>query len=173
MEQETIFDISKLDYMEAITAGEEDSITVYLLNKGKTQANNVTVELVTGSEENPQVLQTVFAGNVAPGTESTQDIYFTVNETGTFNGRIVVSFENNKGKRFEMEKEVSMEVMEEYNNNYWEEPMMPEMPIEEEKGGFPWIAVGVVAVIAAAVAGVIIVKKRKAKKNAEDEDEDI
>ena len=173
VEQETIFDISKLDYMEAITAGEEDFITVYLLNKGKTQANNVTVELVTGGEENPQVLQTVFAGNVAPGTESTQDIYFTVNETGTFNGRIVVSFENNKGKRFEMEKEISMEVMEGYNNNSWEEPMMPEMPIEEEKGGFPWIAVGVAAVIAAVVAGVIIVKKRKAKKNAEDEDEDI
>ena len=72
-----------------------------------------------------------------------------------------------------MEKEISMEVMEGYNNNYWEEPMTPEMPIEEEKGGFPWIAVGVPAVIAAVVAGVIIVKKRKAKKNAEDEDEDI
>ena len=169
VEQETIFEISKLEHMEAITAGEEDSVTVYLLNKGKTSANNVTIELISDKLNGTQ---TVFAGNIVPGTESIQDIYFVVDEPGVFNGKVVVTYENTKGKQSTMEKEFSIEVMEAYYPE-WDEPVIDEPVYEEEPAKTPWIAIGVAAVVVAVVVAVIITKKRKAKKNAEDEDEDI
>ena len=169
VEQETIFEISKLEHMEAITAGEEDSVTVYLLNKGKTSANNVTIELISDKLNGPQ---TVFAGNIVPGTESIQDIYFTVDEAGIFNGRIVVTYENTKGKQSTMEKEFSIEVTEAYYQE-WDEPVWDEPVYDEEPSKIPWVAIGAAVAAVAVVAAVIITKKRKAKKNAEDEDEDI
>ena len=170
LEQETKFEISKLEYMEAITAGEEDVITVYLLNKGKTSANNVTIEIQSAQLNGPQ---TVFAGNIVPGTESVQDIYFTVNETGMFSGKVVVTYENTKGKQSTMEKEFSMEVMEGYNYQ-WDEPVYDTPVIVDEPTEFSWIAVcAAVAVVVAVTAVIIVKKKRKSNKNAEDEDEDI
>ena len=169
LEQETKFEISKLEHMEAITAGEEDVITVYLLNKGKTSANNVTIELVSEQLSGPQ---TIFAGNIVPGTESIQDIYFTANEPGVFNGKIVVTYEDTKGKQSKMEKDVSMEVMEAYVYE-WDEPAFEEPVIMEEPTKIPWAAIGAGVAVVAFAAGIIIRKKRKAKKNTEDEDEDI
>lgn len=169
IEQETKFEISKLEHMEAITAGEEDCITVYLLNKGKTSANNVTIEVVGDKLNGPQ---TVFAGNIVPGTESIQDIYFTVNETGVFNGKVVVTYENTKGKQSTIEKEFTMEVMEAYNYE-WDEPVFEEPVITEQTSETPWIAIGAAAAVIVVATAVIVAKKRKAKKNAEDEDEDI
>ncbi|MBE6894347.1 MAG: hypothetical protein E7483_01890 [Ruminococcaceae bacterium] len=169
IEQETKFEISKLEHMEAITAGEEDVITVYLLNKGKTSANNVTIEIQSPQLNGPQ---TVFAGNIVPGSESIQDIYFTVAETGVFTGKVVVTFENTKGKQSTLEKDFSIEVMEPYVYE-WDEPMIEEPVIMEQPNKVPWIAVVAAVAVAAAAAAIIIRKKRKAKKNTEDEDEDI
>ena len=169
IEQETKFEISKLEHMEAITAGEEDCVTVYLLNKGKTSANNVTIEVIGDKLNGPQ---TVFAGNIVPGTESIQDIYFTVNETGIFNGKVVVTYENTKGKQATIEKEFTMEVMEAYEYT-WDEPVIEEPVIMEEPAKTPWAAIGAAVAVVAVAAAVIVAKKRKAKKNAEDEDENI
>ena len=169
IEQETKFEISKLEYMEAITAGEEDCVTVYLLNKGKTSANNVTIEIHSQQLNGPQ---TVFAGNIVPGTESIQDVYFTVYETGIFEGTVVVTYENTKGKQATIEQDFSMEVMEPYVYE-WDEPIYDVPVTMEEPASFPWIAVIAVAVVVIVVTAVIISKKRKNKKNTEDEDEDI
>lgn len=170
IEQETKFEISKLDYMESITQGEENVISVYLINKGKTTVNNVTVEIECDMVNGPQ---TVFAGNIMPGTEGLADVYFTVNEMGTAAGKIIVTYEDAKGKQYTMEKEFSMEVMEAYYP-VWDDPVI-DMPMEEPKAGIPaivWIVAAVV-VAGAVAAAVIVSKKRKAKKSAEDEDEDI
>lgn len=170
IEQETKFEISKLDYMESITQGEESIISVYLINKGKTTVNNVTVEIECDMVNGPQ---TVFAGNIMPGTEGLAEVYFTVNEMGTAAGKIIVTYEDTKGKQYAMEKEFSMEVMEAYYP-VLDEPVI-DMPMEEPKAGIPafvWILAAVV-IAGAAAAAVIVIKKRKAKKSAEDEDEDI
>ena len=165
IEQETKFEISKLDYMESITQGEEN-----LINKGKTTVNNVTVEIECDMVNGPQ---TVFAGNILPGTEGLADVYFTVNDTGTATGKIIVTYEDTKGKQFTMEKAFNTEVMEAYYPT-WDEPVI-DMPMEEPQQGMPgwaWIVI-VVAVAGAAAAAVVVIKKRKAKMMAEDEDEDI
>jgi len=170
IEQETKFEISKLDYMESITQGEENIISVYLINKGKTTVNNVTVEIESDMVNGPQ---TVFAGNIMPGTEGLADIYFTINDIGTASGKIIVTYEDAKGKQSALEKEFSLEVMEAYYP-VWDDPVV-DMPVEEPQKGVPAaaIAVGVAAVAAAGGAAFVIKKKRKAKKLAEDEDEDI
>ena len=170
IEQETKFEISKLEYMETITQGEENVISVYLINKGKTSVNNVTVEIESDMVNGPQ---TVFAGNIMPGTEGLADIYFTIDEIGPASGRIIVTYEDSKGKQYTIDKAFNTEVMEAYYPT-WDEPML-DMPVEEPNAGVPgwvWIIVAA-AVIGGAVAAVIVVKKRKAKKLAEDEDEDI
>ena len=170
IEQETKFEISKLEYMESITQGEENVISVYLINKGKTTVNNVTVEIECDMVNGPQ---TVFAGNIMPGTEGLADVYFTVNEMGTAAGKIIVTYEDTKGKQYTLEKEFSTEVMEAFYPT-WDEPVI-DMPMEEPQQGVPgwvWPAAGVAAAGAAAAA-VVVRKKRKAKKLAEDEDEDI
>lgn len=168
IEQETKFEISKLDYMESITQGEESIISVYLINKGKTTVNNVTVEIECDMVNGPQ---TVFAGNIMPGTEGLAEVYFTVNEMGTAAGKIIVTYEDTKGKQYAMEKEFSMEVMEAYYP-VLDEPAI-DMPMEEPKAGIPAFVWILAAVVIAGAAAVIVIKKRKAKKSAEDEDEDI
>ena len=168
IEQETKFEISRLDYMEAVTSGEEAYITAYLINKGKTSVNNVTAEIQCDMVDGPH---TTFVGNVMSGSEGTADIYFYVNEMGTANGKVIITYEDNKGRQGTLEKEFSFEVMEPY---VWDEPVFNEPVIEEPQGGKAPVIIAAVAVVAAAgVAAVIIRKKRKAKKVIEDEDEDI
>ena len=167
IEQETKFEISKLEYMESVTQGEEMIITAYLLNKGKTAVNNVTAEIQSDMIDGPQ---TVFVGNIMPGTEGMADVYFYVNELGMTSGKLIINYEDSKGRQSTLEKDFSFEVMEPY---VWDEPVWNEPVIEEEPGNNGlFIGIGA-AVIAAAVAAVVIIKKRKAKKMIEDEDEDI
>lgn len=168
VQQETKFDISKLEYMETISAGEESNISVYLINKGKTSVNNVTAEIECSAVNGPQ---TVFVGNVEPGSENTADIYFTVDQPGTASGKVIITYEDSKGVQNKIEKEFSIEVMEAMNPDIDVPIFEPEI---EEESGFPWVAVIVaVVVIAGAVGGFIFYKKQKAKKMIEDEDEDI
>ncbi len=168
VQQETKFDISKLEYMETISAGEESNISVFLINKGKTSVNNVTAEVESSAINGPQ---TVFVGNVEPGSENTADIYFTIDQPGTASGKVIITYEDSKGVQNKIEKEFSMEVMEAMDSGM-------DLPIVEpeivQESGFPWVAVIVsIVVIAGAVGGFIFYKKQKAKKMIEDEDEDI
>lgn len=167
IEQETKFEISRLDYMEAVTAGEEAYITAYLINKGKTAVNNVTAEIQCDMVDGPQ---TTFVGNVQPGSEGTADVYFYINEMGTASGKLIITYEDSKGRQGTLEKDFSFEVMEPY---VWNEPVYTE-PIVEEQGSKLPVIIAVVAVVVIAAAAVIVIrKKRKAKKITEDEDEDI
>lgn len=167
VEQETKFEISKLQHMEMANAMEETYVTVYMVNKGKTAVNNVTIEMESDATDG---VQTVFVGNVQPGTESSSDVYFTVQNPGSMKGKIKVTYEDTKGKQSTLEKEFTMEISEAYVPDF---NMPVDVPMETEEGGFPWIAVIAVIVVAGGVAAFIIIKKRKAKKLAEDEDEDI
>ena len=168
IEQETKFEISRLDYMEAVTAGEEAYITAYLINKGKTAVNNVTAEIQCDMVDGPQ---TTFVGNVQPGTEGTADVYFYINEMGTASGKLIITYEDSKGRQSTLEKDFSFEVMEPY---VWDEPVYTEPIVEEPQGiKAPVVIAIVAAVIIAGVAAFVVRKKRKAKKLTEDEDEDI
>lgn len=168
IEQEVKFEISKMEYMEAVTQGEETVISVYLLNKGKTAVNNVTAQIESEQIDGPQ---TVFVGNVMPGTEGMADIYFVPNQLGVTSGKVIIIYEDAKGRPYTMEKDFSIEVMEPYIPE-WNEPVI-ETPADEQGGNVPYVGIVAAVVIVAVVAAVIIRKKRKAKKAAEEENEDI
>ncbi|MEG2770472.1 MAG: hypothetical protein RR902_06595, partial [Oscillospiraceae bacterium] len=178
--QKERFEISKVEYSDAMFVNEENSMTVYYVNKGKAIIYNLSAE-IKGNFSNPGQQQ--FVGNVAPGTETSLDFSILTDKTGPINGTIILTYENGKGEVQKIEKEFACSVEEnEFNNGGMmdggmiggdmDAGMQPDMP----KAGMPWwgwllIAVAVVGVV---VAVVIIIKKRKAKKLAlEDEDEDI
>ena len=168
VQQQTRFDIQGLNYEEVIYQGNSTYMSAQLVNKGKSTVYNVTAEIVsdkfTGSEVE-------FLGNIQPGSKSDAEFEFYADELGSHTGKVVVTYEDASGTQYKLEKEFSMEVMENV-------PFKPEMPMdpmmpEDEKGSFVPYVIGVVAV--AAVGFVVYKKKMKAKRLAEleDEDEDI
>ena len=168
VEQPTKFSISNVNFMETINMGEETGITVSLVNKGKTTVSNVSVEFKSDTlTDNP----TTFVGNINPGAEGSADIYIKAQAVGTLKGKLIVTYEDTKGRSSTLEKEITMQVME--------PPIMPDkdpmMPEEPVKKGFPLWAMGLIAV-AVGAGGFVAFKKIKAKKEAkriEEENEDI
>ncbi|MEG3030054.1 MAG: hypothetical protein RR827_06605 [Oscillospiraceae bacterium] len=168
IEQATKFDISKLDFMETVNAGEEAYINVSLVNKGKATVNNVTAEI---KSENINGTQTTFVGNVQPGSEATAEIYFPVTAAGAIKGKVIVTYEDAGGKSNTIERDFAMEAMDMPN---MPGDMPTDIPMEPEKKGISLWLIGAVVLVAGGAAGFVIYKKRKqAKKEAEDNDEDI
>ena len=120
--------------------------------------------------------QNQYLGNVAPGTEGSADFSITASAAGTINGKIILTYEDDKGAEKKIEKAFSVEVMEmEMPDPGVMDPSM-DPTMGEPQGGMPWWGWLLIAaaVVGAAVAAVVLVKKRKAKKQLlEDEDEDI
>ncbi|MBQ3009188.1 MAG: LPXTG cell wall anchor domain-containing protein, partial [Oscillospiraceae bacterium] len=114
-----------------------------------------------------------FLGNIMPGSTASAEFDFTASEMGTANGKLLVTYEDASGTQYTLEREFTIEVMEE---PVWNEPVI-DMPVVEpavEKSSFVPYVIGGVAVIAA--GGFFLWKKKqKAKRLAEleDEDEDI
>ena len=89
--------------------GSEGYASLQLVNKGKTTVYNVTAEIVSEQVSGSEV---EFLGNIAPGTNSEAEFYFTANELGTAVGKIVVTYEDASGKQSTLEREFSLNVME-------------------------------------------------------------
>lgn len=176
--QKERFEISRIEPPEMLYAGEEQTLTLYYVNKGKGVIYNLSAE-IKGDMANPG--QSQYIGNVNAGTENSVDFAILGNEAGTITGTVVLSYEDNKGNLKTLEKEFSCIVqdMPTMDPGIMDPGIMdPGMePGMEGQGGIPvwvWILVGLGVVIVGAVTAVIILKKKKAKKLAlEDEDEDI
>ena len=177
--QKERFEISRIEPPEVLYAGEEQTLTLYYVNKGKGIIYNLSAE-IKGDMANPG--QSQYIGNVNAGTENSVDFAILGNEAGTITGTVVLSYEDNKGNVKTLEKEFSCQVQEmpAMDPGMMDPGMMdPGMvdPGAMDEGGVPvwvWLLVGLGVVAVGAVVAVIIVKKRKAKKLAlEDEDEDI
>ena len=170
VQQPTRFDIQNMYNEEIMYMGNESYMSVSLVNKGKTTVHNVTAELVS---DTLTAYDVEFLGNIMPGSTSDAEFDFTASETGMANGKVVITYEDASGTVYTLEKEFTIEVMEEM---VWDEPMYEEpvvMPAVEKTNYLPYI-IGGVAVVGA-VAFVLFKKKKKAKRLAEleDEDEDI
>ncbi len=165
------------DIPTSLYPNEEYSISLNLVNKGKSTIYNVAVELV-GNMANPGNLQNL--GNYEAGKSGSAD--FDIMSTGEdISGEMVVTYEdsNMNVKEIRVPFNIPCEKVEEPVINPGDGVIDPGMdpgmePGMEDQGGLPlWaiiaIAVGVVVVI---VVIVIIVKKVKANRS-EFDDEDI
>lgn len=169
------FTFMALDAPTEMFVGEEGSLSINFVNKGKGTLYNLTAE-IAGNIDNPG--QSQYLGNLNSGTEGSADFSILCSKAGAASGTITIIYEDVNGAEKRQTKEFSVQVMDAPT---MEDPGMqpdigmPDMPMEQP--GMPWwgwllIGLGVVVVI---IVIIVIVKKAKARKRARelaDEDEE-
>ena len=170
VQQPTRFDIQNMFNDVEMFMGNESYMSASLVNKGKTTVYNVTAELVS---DTLTAYDVEFLGNIMPGSTAEAEFDFTASQVGAANGKLLVTYEDASGTQYTLERDFTIEVLEEM---VWDEPMYNEpvvMPAEEKTNFIPYIIGGIA--VAGAVAFAVIRKKKKAKRLAEleGEDEDI
>ncbi len=159
-----------------VSVGEQCTINVSLVNKGKSDVYNVSAT-VTGdgfSVETP----TYYIGNIKSGTEEYYDAKLTPFNEGEVSGEIVFTYEdaNNESKESRVPFTFMAQQMMYDPGMYGDEGMdmgMDEMPAEET--GMPWwvwLIIGGGAAIVIIIVIVVIVKHKKKKAELIDDDED-
>ena len=168
VQQPTRFSIQSSNIPAEVYMGSEGYASLQLVNKGKTTVYNVTAEIVSEQVSGSEV---EFLGNIAPGTNSEAEFYFTANELGTAVGKIVVTYEDASGKQSTLEREFSLNVME---NIPFDPGITDPVVVPEEPKTSPIVYILGLAVVAGA-GGFVFYKKKKAKRLAEleEDDEDI
>lgn len=169
VQQPTRFEIQNMFNDMEMFMGNESYMSASLVNKGKTTVYNVTAELVS---DTLTAYDVEFLGNIMPGSTANAEFDFTASEMGTANGKLLVTYEDASGTQYTMEREFTIEVMEE---PVWNEPVIDMPVMEPEQPSLPVMPIVIGAVVIAAGGFFFWKKKQKAKRLAEleDEDEDI
>lgn len=143
--------------------GEETSLTIDYVNKGKSAINNVEAT-ISGDIDTPTAYQRV--GTIDGGKNGTIAFAVTPQLEGENQVKIVITYEDSNGNTKERVFEASVEAMA-------YEPMDPGMDdpgmIDPEPAHtFPWKYV-IIAVVAALIVLLIVlrIRKKKAKQKAE------
>ena len=177
VKQQERFEFSKLEYDEVMFPNEENYLSAYFVNKGKTIIYNLSAELK--GENIANVGQQQFLGNVQSGTEQSVEFYVMPETAGIVKGIIVLTYEDDAGNVKILEKEFSATVEESMDPWGPMPPIEPEIVDPEIQAGMPiwvWFIVAlVVIIILVVIIKVIKAKKKKAlaKLDMEDDDEDI
>lgn len=167
------FEISDPVVPDQVIAGQENTVTMEYVNKGKGDIANV--EATMEGEGFDATMKTQYVGNVASGTTGTIGYAFTPHASGELKTTLKVTYEDSDGQTKTKEFPLTMSVAD---APAADQPGASDSV--EGRGGdrglpvpaYVAIAVGVVAVIAAIVLLVRRRRKQKAKKNDIDEDWD-
>lgn len=154
---------------DAINAGEESTISMEYVNKGKGDVSNVEASIEGDGITATQATQ--YIGNVASGASGSIGFAFTADAAGEYDAKLKVTYEDADGQQQTKESPVKITVSEA------PAPTDPGMDVDpQENQGIPtwvWIAVAVAVVAVIAIVVVVVVRRRKkAKKAAEDDDWD-
>ncbi len=154
-----------------IYAGQPFYIEQEFYNMGKSTMYNMIVKL-EGVETNEG---SYFVGNFEAGKSEYFSAQAFANEIGTFDGKLVYTFEDALGNVSTNEQPFSytvseMPIIDEGNGGF---PVDPGLPVEETKGMPIWQIVIAGIVILAVIAFIVrkVLKAKKAKKEMEDLDE--
>lgn len=167
------FEISDPVVPDQVIAGQENTVTMEYVNKGKGDIANV--EATMEGEGFDATMKTQYVGNVASGATGTIGYAFTPHASGELKATLKVTYEDSDGQTKTKEFPLTMSVAD---APAADQPGASDSV--EGRGGdrglpvpaYVAIAVGVVAVIAAIVLLVRRRRKQKAKKNDIDEDWD-
>lgn len=167
------FEISDPVVPDQVIAGQENTVTMEYVNKGKGDIANV--EATMEGEGFDATMKTQYVGNVASGATGTIGYAFTPHASGELKTTLKVTYEDSGGQTKTKEFPLTMSVAD---APAADQPGASDSV--EGRGGdrglpvpaYVAIAVGVVAVIAAIVLLVRRRRKQKAKKNDIDEDWD-
>ncbi len=161
------FQLGEPSYSENIRQGEETTISIPYINKGRGQVYNVEAKL---DGDIDALAREVNLGNFEAGKSGTIDFIVTPGEKGAFRGTVNVSYEDEAAEIKTAQVPVTFEVQE-------AEPEGTEAPDEEigaNKGGFPgmvWLTAAAAALLTAGAWAVFAGRKRRKKKLAEEADE--
>ncbi len=154
-----------------IYTGQPFYIEQEFYNMGKSTMYNMIVKLegVETSEGS------YFVGNFESGKSEYFSAQAFAYEVGTFEGKLLYSFEDALGTVSTLEQPFTLNVMEMpvFDDGTGGIPIDPNMPVEEEKGLEAWQII-LAAVAALAIVGFVVrkvLKSRKLKKELEDLDE--
>ena len=142
--------------------GEETSLTIDYVNKGKSAINNVEAT-ISGDIDTPTAYQRV--GTIDGGKNGTIAFAVTPQLEGENQVKIVITYEDSNGNTKERVFEATVEAMA-YEPI---DPVDPDEPIDPEPAStFPWKYV-IIAVVAALIVLLIVlrIRKKKAKQKAE------
>lgn len=142
--------------------GEETSLTIDYVNKGKSAINNVEAT-ISGDIDTPTAYQRV--GTIDGGKNGTIAFAVTPQLEGENQVKIVITYEDSNGNTKERVFEATVEAMA-YEPI---DPVDPDEPIDPESTStFPWKYV-IIAVVAALIVLLIVlrIRKKKAKQKAE------
>lgn len=167
------FEISDPVVPDQVIAGQENTVTMEYVNKGKGDIANV--EATMEGEGFDATMKTQYVGNVASGATGTIGYAFTPHASGELKTTLKVTYEDSDGQTKTKEFPLTVSVAD---APAADQPGASDSV--EGRGGdrglpvpaYVAIAVGVVAVIAAIVLLVRRRRKQKAKKNDIDEDWD-
>ena len=170
IKQEAKVDLSSITLMpEAIEVGNEANVMFSIYNVGKTKLYNVSVKFEADSISGGDT----FIGNMDPGATGNVDAYLAGQASTMDDGtvKIIITYEDEEGKVATIEESMTLFVNEPFYPEMFDDPMMMEGMVEEQKG-FPWwgyALIGAVIVGGGAAAALILKKKKKAKKLALEE----
>ena len=138
--------------------GEETSLTIDYVNKGKSAISNVEAT-ISGDIDSPTPYQRV--GTIDGGKNGTIAFAVTPQLEGENQVKIVITYEDSNGNTKERVFEATVEAMA-------YEPADPGMDDPEPQSTFPWKYVIIAAVAALIVLLIVLrIRKKKAKQKAE------
>lgn len=142
--------------------GEETSLTIDYVNKGKSAINNVEAT-ISGDIDTPTAYQRV--GTIDGGKNGTIAFAVTPQLEGENQVKIVITYEDSNGNTKERVFEATVEAMA-YEPI---DPADPDEPIDPEPTStFPWKYVIIALVVIAIIALIVLrARKKKAKQKAE------
>ncbi|QOL33134.1 ABC transporter permease [Bifidobacterium eulemuris] len=155
---------------DVVNAGEETTVTMEYVNKGKGDISNV--EAAIEGDGVDAAVRTQYLGNVASGATGQIGFAFTPLAAGSTEVKLRVSYEDSDGQSQTKEFPLTLDVQE---SMPIDDGMIDDGVIDEPQQGVAWWvwAIAAVAVAAAVVLVVVLVRrrKRKAGKHADIDEE--
>lgn len=151
---------------DQIVAGQETTVTLEYVNKGKGDIANV--EATMEGEGFDATMKTQYVGNVASGATGSIGYAFTPTASGELNATLKVSYEDSDGQSKTKEYPVKLSVADAAPKD---DPSMVDPDMNQNVSqGLPWWVWAVAAAVAVAViVGIVLLVRRHRKKKAKSE----
>ena len=149
-------------------AGQETTITLEYVNKGKGDISNV--EATMEGEGFDATQKTQYVGNVTSGATGSIGYAFTPQAPGEFNATLKVSYEDSDGQTKTKDFPISMTVAD---APAADPGQIDDMNVESTQQGPAWWVWLIAAVVAVgAIAGIVIAVRRRKRRKVQSQDDD-
>lgn len=160
-------------YVEGATVNTPFYASVTFYNKGKSQLYNVTLKLKS-ENDTMRLEEGYYGGNMASGSSNSAEVSIIPLASGDLFGTFVISFEDEEGTVYEIEKEFTVYIQEPFDYSGGMEGgdwgTFEPMPANMGAQGLPewaWYVIGGVGVAGIVVLVVVLRKRARAKREKE------